>query len=63
MLNLGRTLAYTETKIFSADSGKLLATGLHTKFVGRSLDSPKNVTFDETGENVVKEGGTEVGAR
>lgn len=55
---MGKTLAYTETKLFNAENGKILATGLHTKFIGRSLDSPKNVTFDETGENIVKESGT-----
>ena len=55
---MGKTLAYTETKLFNSENGKILATGLHTKFIGRSLDSPKNVTFDEAGENIVKEGGT-----
>ena len=54
VLNLGRSLAYTETKIFHPTTGKILATGLHTKFVGRSLDSPENVAFDETGENLVQ---------
>lgn len=51
---MGKTLAYTETKILHPVTGKLLAQGLHTKFIGKSLDNPKNVTFDETGEQVVK---------
>ena len=49
VLNMGNTLAYTETKIFNAITGKILVTGLHTKFIGRSIDNPKNVKFAETG--------------
>lgn len=51
---MGKTLAYTETKIFHPTTGKVLAQGLHTKFVGKSFDHPKNVEFDETGDKVVK---------
>jgi acyl-coenzyme A thioesterase 13 len=51
---MGKTLAYTETKIFHPNTGKLLAQGLHTKFVGKSLDHPKNVEFDASGDQVVK---------
>jgi acyl-coenzyme A thioesterase 13 len=47
-------LAYTETKILHPESGKLLATGLHTKFIGKSHGHPKSVTFDESGDNVVE---------
>lgn len=54
VLNMGKTLAYTETKIIHPTSGKLLASGLHTKFIGKSLDHEKNVEFSETGEEVVK---------
>merc|ERR1711939_582331 len=60
VLNLGRTLAYTETKLIHAETGNVLATGLHTKFVGRSLDHPKNVQFDDSG-NIVAKGEDDVG--
>lgn len=54
VLSLGKTLAYTETKLIQPETGKILATGLHTKFVGRSLDSPKNCAFDELGDKVLE---------
>ena len=54
LLNLGKTLAYTETKILHPETGKLLATGLHTKFIGKSHGHPKSVTFDESGDTVVE---------
>ena len=54
VLNLGKTLAYTETKIIHPVTGKLLAQGLHTKFIGKSHGHPKNVTFDESGDQVLE---------
>lgn len=51
---MGKTLAYTETKLFHPETNKLLATGLHTKYIANSHDNPKNVTFDESGEKIVK---------
>lgn len=54
VLNMGKTLAYTETKLFHPDTHKLLATGLHTKYIAASHKHPKNVTFDESGENIVE---------
>ena len=54
VLNVGKTLAYTETRILHPESGKLLATGLHTKFVGKSHGHKRNVVFDETGDNIVE---------
>lgn len=50
---MGRTLAYTETKLFETKTGKILASGLHTKYIAKSLDNPKNVAFDEAGEQIV----------
>lgn len=54
VLNVGKTLAYTETRILHPETGKLLATGLHTKFVGKSHGHKRNVVFDETGDNIVE---------
>ena len=54
VLNLGKTLAYTETKILHPETGKILAQGLHTKFIGKSHGHPKSVTFDESGDNVLE---------
>lgn len=54
VLNLGKTLAYTETKLLHPDTGKLLAQGLHTKFIGKSHGHPKSVTFSEDGEKVLE---------
>lgn len=54
VLNLGKTLAYTETKILHPETGKLLAQGLHTKFIGKSHGHPKSVTFDESGDKALE---------
>ena len=54
MLNLGKTLAYTETKVIDPVTNKLLAQGLHTKFIGKSHGHPKNVTFDGVGDKVIE---------
>lgn len=51
---MGKTLAYTETKIIHPASGKLLATGLHTKFIGKSHGHKKSVVFDESGDNIIE---------
>lgn len=58
---MGKTLAYTETKLFHPETDKLLATGLHTKYIAASHKHPQNVKFDETGENII-EGTFEEGA-
>lgn len=51
---MGKTLAYTETKLFHPETNKLLATGLHTKYIANSHSHPQNVKFDETGDNVIE---------
>lgn len=51
---MGKTLAYTETKLLHPDTHKLLATGLHTKYIAASHKHPKNVTFDDSGDSVVE---------
>ena len=51
---MGKTLAYTETKVHHPVTGKLLAQGLHTKFIGKSYNHPKNVTFNESGDEVIE---------
>ena len=45
-------MAYTEVKLIDPNSDKLLATGLHNKYVTNAINNPKNVKFDETGRVV-----------
>lgn len=52
VLQLGRNMAYTEVKLIDPNSDKLLATGLHNKYVTNAINNPKNVKFDETGRVV-----------
>ncbi|BGP34057.1 hypothetical protein JCM10296v2_005872 [Rhodotorula toruloides] len=54
LVNMGKTLAFTRIELFSADSGKLLAFGSHTKYIADALKSDKNVKFSEDGEQLVQ---------
>ncbi|CDR45285.1 RHTO0S10e07536g1_1 [Rhodotorula toruloides] len=54
LVNLGKTLAFTRIELFSAESGKLLAFGSHTKYIADALKSDKNVKFSEDGEQLVQ---------
>jgi hypothetical protein len=58
VLKAGRNVSYTETKLIHPESGETLATGLHTKYTGRSLTSERNVTFDAAGEEIIHRGET-----
>lgn len=58
VLKAGRNLSYTETKIFHPETGDILATGLHTKYTGKSLSHEKNVTFNVEGTEIVHKGET-----
>lgn len=49
----GRNNAYTIVEIHSGTTGKLLATGSHTKHIASAWTHEKNVTFSENGETVV----------
>lgn len=53
VVGLGRSLAYTRIE-FTNPSGQLIAFGHHTKFIGKSHDSPKNVKFSDDGETVIE---------
>ncbi|KDQ13708.1 hypothetical protein BOTBODRAFT_133267 [Botryobasidium botryosum FD-172 SS1] len=50
--SMGKTLAYTRVEFTNA-SGKLVAFGHHTKFIGATLNHEKNVTFSADGESVL----------
>ncbi|BGP26429.1 paaI_thioesterase family protein [Rhodotorula toruloides] len=54
LVNMGKTLAFTRTELYSAESGKLLAFGSHTKYIADALKSDKNVKFSEDGEQLVQ---------
>ncbi|POY70965.1 hypothetical protein BMF94_6027 [Rhodotorula taiwanensis] len=54
LVNMGKTLAYTRVEILSADTGKLLAYGSHTKYIADALKSDKNVKFSEDGESITE---------
>jgi len=49
----GKTLASTRVEFFNSQ-GKLAAFGSHTKFIGASLVSDKNVKFSEDGESIIE---------
>ena len=51
VLQLGRNMAYTEVKLFDLNN-KLLATGLHNKYVTNAINNPKNVKLDDAGRIV-----------
>ncbi|GAA5922022.1 hypothetical protein JCM3775_003465 [Rhodotorula graminis] len=54
VVNMGKTLAFTRTELHSAETGKLLAFGSHTKYIADALKSPKNVKLSDDGEQVVE---------
>ncbi|EJU03358.1 Thioesterase/thiol ester dehydrase-isomerase [Dacryopinax primogenitus] len=51
--SFGKTLASTRVEFYNSQ-GKLTAFGSHTKFIGASLASHKNVKFSEDGETVIE---------
>ncbi|GAA6055135.1 hypothetical protein JCM3770_007459 [Rhodotorula araucariae] len=53
LVNMGKTLAYTRIELHSAESGKLLAFGSHTKYIADALKSPRNVTLSDDGEHIL----------
>ncbi|KAK4336409.1 TATA-box-binding protein [Rhodotorula toruloides] len=53
LVNMGKTLAFTRIELYSAESGKLLAFGSHTKYIADALKSEKNVKFSEDGEQLL----------
>ncbi|KIM19540.1 hypothetical protein M408DRAFT_205137 [Serendipita vermifera MAFF 305830] len=53
VVGIGGNLAYTRTEFRDA-AGKLVAFGSHTKFVGKTVNHPKNVKFSADGETVVE---------
>ncbi|GAA6062671.1 hypothetical protein JCM10212_000571 [Sporobolomyces blumeae] len=54
VVNMGRTLAFTRVELKSAQTGKLLAYGSHTKFISEALKGEKNVKLSEDGETVLE---------
>jgi len=48
----GKSLAYTRVEFFDP-TGKLVAYGHHTKYVGKSSIHEKNIKFSEDGQSVV----------
>jgi len=54
LMSMGKTLAFTKINLLHPETGNLLATGTHTKFIKTALTSPGNVKFDSTGDKVVE---------
>jgi acyl-coenzyme A thioesterase 13 len=54
---MGRTLAFTSTRLTHPTTGKLLAQGTHTKYIRDALADKegRNVTFDEAGDDIVSD--------
>ncbi|KAK4052388.1 hypothetical protein OIV83_002190 [Microbotryomycetes sp. JL201] len=50
----GKTLAYTRIEVTSANTGKLLAFGSHTKFIQLALAGKDNVKFSEDGARITE---------
>ncbi|EJD41523.1 Thioesterase/thiol ester dehydrase-isomerase [Auricularia subglabra TFB-10046 SS5] len=53
LVQMGRTLAFTRVE-FKNGAGDIVAYGHHTKFVGKALEHPKNVTLSLDGETLVE---------
>ncbi|KAG8825484.1 hypothetical protein FRB91_011947 [Serendipita sp. 411] len=53
VVGFGKNMAYTRTE-FCDRNGQLLAYGSHTKFLGKTINHPKNVKFSEDGESVIE---------
>ncbi|KAG8819917.1 hypothetical protein FRC17_010298 [Serendipita sp. 399] len=53
VVGIGANMAYTRTE-FRDKTGLLLAYGSHTKFLGKTINHPKNVKFSEDGESVIE---------
>jgi len=52
LVGMGKSLAYTRVEFFDP-TGKLVAYGHHTKYVGKSSIHEKNIKFSEDGQSVV----------
>ncbi|WFD22645.1 hypothetical protein MEQU1_001319 [Malassezia equina] len=52
VIGIGKTLAYTRVELRHIETNQLLAYGSHTKYIRMGQDSPHNLVFDETGEEV-----------
>jgi acyl-coenzyme A thioesterase 13 len=47
---MGKNLAYTKVELLHPDTGAVLASGSHTKFVGKAWTDERNVEFDDNGQ-------------
>ncbi|PVF99564.1 Thioesterase/thiol ester dehydrase-isomerase [Serendipita vermifera] len=50
---IGGNMAFTRIE-FRDKEGKLVAYGNHTKFIGKTINHPKNVKFSDNGERVIE---------
>ncbi|KAF8158134.1 thioesterase thiol ester dehydrase-isomerase [Crassisporium funariophilum] len=53
LTGMGKQLAYTRVD-FTNPAGDLVAYGYHTKYVGKTTATEKNVKFSEDGESVIE---------